>query len=184
MRRVQVKSEELFGGRATVYLAEDRRDISAVNFRVSPRRTCARANASRIMRAYDRMLARAARIKRNDSSRMLTSSSACSRGNQPARRCKNVCSSERRARRCSRLIHRVGTRVDSRVGNSRHGEEEARIARAPSPLASPEGAREENRCSLARPRANSVHHRPLSSDFVLQFARAIFFADNRDDLCS
>lgn len=65
-------------------------------------RTCARANASRIMRAYDRMLARAARIKRNDSSRMLTSSSACSRGNQPARRCKNVLRIERAPRKCSR----------------------------------------------------------------------------------
>ena len=90
------------------------------------------ANAGQIMRSYERMLARAARIKCSDSSRMLTSSSACSRGNQPARDAKTCCGSSERRCKCltvpSRGYQRCPRVVEYYAGNSWRGEEEPRGA--------------------------------------------------------
>lgn len=123
------------------------------------------ANAGQIMRAYERMLARAARIKCSDSSRMLTSSSACSRGNQPARDAKTCCGSSERRCKCltvpSRGYQRC-PRVLCRKFLARRGR--GAIARDDRSRKSSKGLGGK---PYSRAPAHQVYHRPLSSDFVL-----------------
>lgn len=147
------------------------RNTSTVNLRVFPRgarwvRTRVREYGPNYARIHIVMLARAARIKRSDSSRMLTSSSACSRGNQPARDAKTCCGSSKRRVSASAPYHRVGivasirqrSRCRKFLARRRRGAitRDDRRPRAPKGLGG----------KPALVRAPTPRH-PLSSDFVL-----------------
>lgn len=147
--RVQLESEERLEGRTTILRRYIYRQFlyfpatHAANVR-------ARIQTKLCAHTIVRMLARAARIKCSDSFRMLTSSSACSRGNQPASDAKTCCGSERAPRKCSTVPSRGYRRCPRGAGNSWRGEEEARSRET---IASPrelQGARRKTALAPAR----------------------------------
>lgn len=172
-----LKSEERFGGRTTIYRRGSLKYIHR-QFPYPPRcvlrtyahtRARSRTQYPNYARIYDRMLARAARIKHSDSSRMLTSSSACSRGNQPARDAKTCCGSSER---------RVSARaVPSRGYRRRSAESRCRkfLARRRGAIAQddrhsrvPKGLRRETgaRARAQRPGTTVLCPRTLSSNLL------------------
>jgi len=106
-----------------------------------PRNAAYKSESNRGTRTHAHTYAhtlRCANKASSDSYRMLTSSSACSRGNQPAKRCKNVLRIERAPRASSALAAVLYHRADigiiirkkMRIGNSRSSRGEEKRARA------------------------------------------------------